>query len=80
MHKKTLLDKDYELLRKTEMKILSEELPDPEQNYRLFEAMIDFAKEAGVFPSKDPLEGLQQKIEFVKRLQSVSRAHFKNSK
>ena len=80
MNKKTLLDKDYELLRQTERRILSDEVLDPEQNYMLFEAMIDFAKEAGVFPSKDPLEGLQQKIEFVKRLQSVSRAHSKNSK
>ena len=80
MNKKTLLDKDYELLRKTEMKILADELLDVEHNYRVFEGMVAFAKEAGSFPSKDPLEGLQQKIEFINRLQSVSRAHIKNSK
>jgi len=45
VNKKTLLDKDYELLRKTEMKILSDELLDPEQNYRLFEGLISLKKQ-----------------------------------
>ena len=80
MNHKTLLDKDYNLLHKTERRILREEILDPEQNYRLFEAMVAFARDTGVFPSKDPLEGLQQKIEFVKRLQCVSRANFKDCK
>jgi len=59
---------------------LREEIIDPKQNYRLFEAMVVFARDTGVFLFKDPLDGLQQKIEFVKRLQCVSRANIKDCK
>ncbi|MBK6485256.1 MAG: hypothetical protein IPG01_19515 [Chitinophagaceae bacterium] len=54
---------------------MREEIIDPEQNFRLFEAMVAFARDTGVFLFKDPLDGLQQKIELVKKLQSFSRVH-----
>lgn len=40
-----------------------------ESSFKLFEEMKQIAINAGIFPRKDPLEGLDEKVEFIKRLQ-----------
>jgi len=75
-----MINKDYELLHRMERRIIREEPLDPEKNILIFESMVEFAKEIGLFPPKNPLQRLEEKIEFVKNIQSVSRAHIKNSR
>ena len=42
-----------------------------ESSFRLFDEMKQIAINAGKFPPNDPLEGLDEKVEFIKRLQKV---------
>jgi len=41
---------------------------DFERNLRLYEAMYELAVALGVLPTKDPLEGIEDKIRWVKML------------
>ncbi len=42
-----------------------------ESSFRLFDEMKQIAINAGKFPPNDPLESLDEKVEFIKRLQKV---------
>ena len=44
---------------------------DYQQNLRIFEAMCEHARRLGVFPPKDPLEGIEFKIRFVRDLDAL---------
>lgn len=53
-------DWEKELLRKTRA--------DWVQNLRLLEAMFEEARGFGIFPPRDPLEGLDEKIRWIQAL------------
>ena len=42
--------------------------PDFAQNLRIFDALYEHARKMGVFPLKDPLEGLETKIRMARVL------------
>ncbi len=51
--------RDWQLLREFERGLISGKVPDPVKNLRIVEAMYEEARHLGVFPLKDPLEGLE---------------------
>jgi hypothetical protein len=61
---KAVKDWEDEYIRNTPVNI--------EQNLRILDGLYEYAKNLGVLPAKDPLENLEFKIGFVKRLKSVS--------
>jgi hypothetical protein len=42
--------------------------PNHAQNLKIAEALLEEARRLGVFPPKDPLEGIEHKIEFARAL------------
>ncbi|PMP98059.1 MAG: hypothetical protein C0169_00855 [Thermodesulfobacterium geofontis] len=56
---------------KFEYQLIAEEPVDFEQNLKLFEEMLKFARELGVFPPEDPLEGIEKDIYLAKVLKSL---------
>jgi hypothetical protein len=60
--------RDPEGWRKWEEASLAGEPADHERNLRWFEAAIAHARALGVWPPKDPLEGLEEKLERVHRM------------
>jgi len=60
--------KNRELLEQWEKKYLKEETPDFFHNLRLFEGLYEEAHALGVFPMKDPLDGLETKIRLAKAI------------
>ena len=62
--------KRNKLLEEFEKRMLKENLPY-ENKLEIYEAMLEEARALGVFPPENPLEGIEHKIEFVRRLKSV---------
>jgi hypothetical protein len=60
--------KNPEILEKFELELMKREKPDFQKNLAIYESMYELARYFGVFPLKDPLEGLDEKIEYVRRL------------
>lgn len=71
--------KDAKLLEQFENDLIRGQKPDYETNMRLFEAMYNEAVAFGVLPTKNPLEGIEFKIDFVKRLHQVQNVPTGNS-
>ncbi len=63
--------KDIEVWRAFEDALLRSEPVDYAMNLRIAEAALDEARLLGVFPPKDPLEGLDVKIRLAKVLNGV---------
>ena len=51
-----------------ERKWIASEKQTLSQSFRLFESMLQEARHIGAFPPKDPLSGISDKIEFIRRL------------
>jgi len=64
--------KNPKLFEDWERKWMRESAVDFSQNLRIFEALYSEACALGIFPLKDPLEGLQTKINLAKAV-NVSR-------
>jgi hypothetical protein len=64
---------DHDVLEQWEKRFLREKTSDFFHNLRLFEGLYDEARALGAFPLDDPLEGLENKVRFARRL-NVSRA------
>ncbi len=60
--------KNTKLLKKWESKFLLESQTDFFRNLEIFEFLYEEAQYLGVLPSKDPLEGIDFKIQFAKAL------------
>ena len=54
-----------------ERELIRREKPDLERNLRLVDALFEEAVELGVFPPRDPLEGLEVDIRIAKVVNSV---------
>ena len=64
--------KNPKLFEDWERRWMSESVVDFSQNLRIFEALYREACALGILPLKDPLEGLQMKIDLAKAM-NVSR-------
>ena len=58
--------KNRRLLEEFEKEYMRNEKSDYFNNLRIFEAMYEEACSFGIFPLKDPLEGIEEKIRFAK--------------
>jgi hypothetical protein len=54
-----------------EDELIRSEPADYQRNLRIFEAMYEHARGLGVFPPKDPLEGIEFKIKFARDLNAL---------
>jgi len=63
--------KNYRELQKFERDLIASEKPDYRKNFRIMEAMYREALELGIFPLKNPFEGIEVKIKIAKVVNSV---------
>jgi hypothetical protein len=64
--------KNAPLYAKFEAELIKSQAPDLAQNFRIIDALYDEAVELGIFPLKDPLEGLDTTLTIAKVVNSVS--------
>lgn len=64
--------KDKKYLREFEKEIIRSRKADIANNIRIVEALYKEAVSLGVFPLKDPLEGIEVDIKIAKVINSVS--------
>ena len=57
-----------------ERELIRREKPDLKRNFKIIEALFQEAVDLGVFPLKDPLEGLEVDIRIAKVVNSVQTA------
>jgi hypothetical protein len=50
---------------------MREERPDPVQNLRIVEAMLEEGRKLGVFPLKDPLDGIETDLKIARVINFV---------
>ena len=65
--------KNHKRLQEFERKLLKKEKVDIMQNFRIVEALYKEAVALGIFPLKNPLEGLEIDIKIAKVVNSVSK-------
>ena len=65
--------KNYKKLQEFERKLLKKEKVDIMQNFKIVEALYKEAVALGIFPLKNPLEGLEIDIKIAKVVNSVSK-------
>ncbi|OGL41621.1 MAG: hypothetical protein A2043_07670 [Candidatus Schekmanbacteria bacterium GWA2_38_9] len=65
--------KNHKKLQEFERKLLKKEKVDIMQNFRIVEALYKEAVALGIFPLKNPLEGLEIDIKIAKVVNSVSK-------
>jgi hypothetical protein len=63
--------KDVTILQEFEKELIKESKPDVMKNFRIVNAMYDEAVALGIFPLKDPLDGLEIDIKIAKVVNSV---------
>lgn len=63
--------KNYQELQKFERDLIASEKADYRKNFRIVEAMYQEALELGIFPLKNPLEGIEVDIKIAKAVNSV---------
>jgi hypothetical protein len=60
--------KNQRLIEEFEKEYKQNEKSDYFSNLRIFEALYEEACSFGIFPLKDPLEGIEEKVRFAKAL------------
>ena len=60
--------KDTRMMKEFEKNYLKKDRPDFFRNLEIFEALYEEARAFNIFPLKDPMEGLEEKILFAKAL------------
>jgi len=65
------LVKNYQELQKFERDLIASEKADYRKNFRIMEEMYREALALGIFPLKNPLEGIEVKIKIAKVVNSV---------
>jgi hypothetical protein len=63
--------RDWQLLSEFERRLIGRERPDPVQNLRILEAMYEEGRTLGVFPLKDPLDGLETDLKIARVINFV---------
>ena len=63
---------NYTIYAKFEMDLIRGQRVDLAQNFRIVDALYNEAVELGIFPLKDPLEGLDTTLTIAKVVNSVS--------
>ncbi len=64
--------KDAKTLEAFDREWLSRKTNNPEINWNIFEALYEEAKSLGIFPLKDPLDGLEHKIQLARIIHDFS--------
>jgi hypothetical protein len=64
---------NIKIVNKFENRLIAREKVNIKRNCRIFEGLYKEAVALGVFPLKDPLEGLDAKAKFVRKLNRVSK-------
>ena len=65
--------KNHEKLRAFEAERIRTEKVDIERNFRIVDALYDEARMLGVLPSKDPLEGIEEKVRLAWALKGIKK-------
>ena len=65
--------KNSPLLSKLTREVIAKDFPDYFKNLKLYEALYKEACELGIFPLKEPLEGIETDIKIAKVVNSVHR-------
>ena len=65
--------KDAKYFEEWENQLIAAEPPDYQRNLRIFEAMLEEARLLGVWPPRDPLEGIEVDIRIARILNSCSK-------
>jgi len=63
--------RDREELRRFERDRIAKGVPDPADNFRIAEALYEEAVALGVFPMKDPLDGIDVDIRIARAVNRV---------
>ncbi len=72
--------KDKKLWEKFEVEFTRNENLTIEQKFKILEAMLEEAKSFGVWPPKDPLEGIEVDIKLARAINAIQRTPRENSK
>jgi hypothetical protein len=64
---------NIKIVNKFENRLIAREKVNIKRNCRILEALYKEAVALGVFPLKDPLDGLDAKAKFVRKLNRVSK-------
>ncbi|MBL7661853.1 hypothetical protein JNK13_03770 [bacterium] len=67
----SLMIKNPQMLEQFERDLISQTPVDLAQNFQLINSMYELAHALGVFPLKNPLEGIEDDIALAKALNSV---------
>jgi hypothetical protein len=65
--------KNTEKLRAFEIERIKAETVDIEKNFRILDALYEEARMLGVFPPKDPLEGIEEKVRLAWAIKGIKR-------
>lgn len=63
--------KNHRELQKFERNLIASEKPDYRRNFRIVEEMYQEALELGIFPLKNPLDGIEVDIKIARVVNSV---------
>lgn len=63
--------KDVKYWKRWEDKYQRQSVTDYQENIRIFEEMLELARNLKVFPTKDPLEGIEVDIKIAKIINSL---------
>ena len=72
--------RDKKLWEKFEIEFTRNENLTIEQKFKILEAMLEEAKSLGVWPPKDPLEGIEVDIKLARAINAIQRTPRENSK
>jgi len=70
----TPMKPDFEAFHQWENNFLRSQPLNVEEHCRLFDAMYRPAIAAGIWPPKDPLEGFEEKLAFIRQLHGIRKA------
>ena len=73
------MTRDWNALREFERDLIRRESADPVKNLKMVDAMYEEAKQLGVFPLSDPLEGLETKLRIARAINLVREDPLENS-
>jgi hypothetical protein len=65
--------KNPEKLRAFEVERIKAETVDIEKNFRILDALYEEARMLGVFPPKDPLEGIEEKVRLAWAIKGIKK-------
>ena len=64
----SVMIRDARAWRAWEARLQRDTPPDPEENLRIFWTLLAMARDAGVWPPEDPLEGLEVDLDLARKV------------